>query len=231
MSTFPTIFEWLERFDFLRGWPAAYLVFLALAILTISWDWRIAILALAGQYLASSLLFADVLDPRLAMVKLLVGIFVCLSLYFTARQTGWGRMPPELEATEAVQWRRERQMRFGPYLSPGSLPFRFLLTLLAVVLLVALAGRPGYQLPAVTPPLNLAIYGLIGFGLLNIAVTSEPLRAGMGLLLILAGFELFYNTLEQSIVMLAFLAGVNLAVAVAVAYLTQARHALPALFD
>jgi hypothetical protein len=130
-----------------------------------------------------------------------------------------------------LQWRRERPLRFGPYLSPGSLPFRLLLTLLLVVVVIALSGRPGYQLPAAPPAVNLAVYALVALGLINAGLTGEPLRSGIGLLLVLSGFELFYNTLEQSIVMLAFLAGANLALALAVAYLTQARHALQALLD
>ena len=95
MLTFPTIFDWLERLDFLRGLPAAYLALLAAGILTVIWDWRVAILALVVQYFAVGLLYAEVLDPRLAIVKLLVGVFVCLILYFTARQVGWGTLPSE----------------------------------------------------------------------------------------------------------------------------------------
>ena len=231
MLTFPTIFDWLERLDFLRGLPAAYLALLAAGILTVIWDWRVAILALVVQYFAVGLLYAEVLDPRLAIVKLLVGVFVCLILYFTARQVGWGTLPPELSAVEAGQWQRERQLRFGPYLSPGSLPFRLLLVLLLIVVVLTLSGRPGYQLPAVPEAVNLAVYALVGLGLLNAGLTGEPLRSGIGLLMVLSGFELFYNPVEQSILMLAFLAGANLAVALAIAYLTQARHALPALMD
>lgn len=226
MPTFPTIFEWLERLDFLRGLPAAYLVLLAAGILTVIWDWRVAILALVGHYFAVGLLYAEVLDPRLAMVKLLVGVFVCLILYFTARQVGWGALPPDLSEEEALQWRGERRLRFGLYLSPGSLPFRLLLALLLIVVVVVLSRRPGYQLPAVPEAVNLAVYALVGLGLVNAGLTGEPLRSGIGLLLVLSGFELFYNTVEQSILMLAFLAGANLAVALAIAYLTQSRHAL-----
>jgi hypothetical protein len=231
MSTFPTIFDWLERLEFLRGLPAAYIALLAAAVVTILWDWRAALFALAVQYFAVGLLYVEVLDPRLAMVKFLVGVFVCLILYFTGRQVGWGAPPPDLSETETAQWQGDRQSRFGPYLSPESLPFRLLLALLLVVVILALSGRPGYQLPAVPASVNLAVYSLVGLGLMNAGLTSEPLRSGIGLLLVLSGFELFYNTLEQSIVMLAFLAGANLALALSVAYLTQARQALPALFE
>lgn len=231
MISLPTIFEWVERLAFLRGEPAAYLVLAAVALLTVIWDWRVTISALLVQYLASSLLYVDVLDPRLVIVKLFVGVFVCLILYFTARQTQWGRLPPDLSETEAAQLQRERRAGFANYLAPGGLPFRLLLALLIAVVLLSLAGRPGYQLPAVPPALNLAIYALVGFGLVNAGLTNEPFRSGIGLLLILTGAELFYNTLEQSIVMLSVLAGIHLLLAVVIAYLTQLQHALPALAD
>ena len=47
----------------------------------------------------------------------------------------------------------------------------------------------------------------------------------MGLFTFLIGFELYYSALEQSVAMLAALTGLNLALAVAIAYLTQARRA------
>lgn len=231
MSNFPTIFDWLERFTFLRGEPATYLVIAAAAIVIIVWDWRISLLALAFHYLVGGLLFADILDPRLTVIKIWVGLFACLILYFTARQTNWGRLPADITAAEAIQLRQERQLRFGPYLLPSSTPFRIFLTLMVVLVVATIAQQPGYHLPAVPDHLNLAIFGLLGLGLLGMSLTSEPLRAGMALLLFMTGFELFYNTLEQSIAMLALLAIANLVMALAVAYLTQARHALPAIFD
>lgn len=231
MASFPTIFDWLERLSFLRGMPAAYLILAAGALLTVFWDWRITIFALLVQYLASSLLYVEVLDPRLAIVKLFVGVFICLILYFTARQTAWGQAPIDLSEAEMMQLQQERRAGFGQFLTPASVPFRFLFALLVVVVLVSLSARAGYQLPAVPPALNLALYSLVGFGLVNAGLTSEPLRRGVGLLLVLSGAELFYNTLEQSIAMLAVLAGANLMVALAVSYLAQLQMALPVVSE
>lgn len=231
MTELPTIFDWLGRAEFMRGYPAAYLVLLLGVLIVALWDWRIALFALAVQYLANGLLFVDVLDPRLAVVKILVGWFVCLMLYITARQVNWGKLPQDVTPTEAVQLRQERQVRFGRFLLPTNTPFRIFLTLLVVVIILTLVQRPGYQLPAVPEHVNLAIYALAGLGLLGLSLTTEPLRAGMGLLMFLAGFELFYNALEQSIVTLVFLAVMNMVVTLAIAYLTQTRHALAAIFD
>ena len=232
--TIPTIFDLLERFSYLRGMPAATVVLLAAVIIVVLQDWRLSLLALAVQYLFAGLLFVDLLDPRLAIVKVLVGLFVCLILYLTARQVNWGRLPVDVTEDEVAQLNRERRLRVGATVLPTTTPFRIFLALMVALVVVTLAQRPGYQLPAVPESLgylHLAVYALAGLGLLALALTAEPLQAGMGLFMFLSGFELFYSALEQSIAMLAALAAVNLVVALVIAYLTQARHALPALLE
>jgi len=232
--TIPTLFDLLERFSYLRGAPAAYIVLLAAVIIIVVQDWRLSLLALAVQYLFAGLLFVDLLDPRLAIVKVLVGLFVCLILYLTARQVNWGRLPVDVTEEEVVRLNRERHLRVGAYVLPTTMPFRIFLALMMALVVVTLAQRPGYQLPAVPESLghlNLAVYALVGLGLLALALTAEPLQAGLGVFLFLSGFELFYSALEQSIAMLAALAAVNLVTVLVIAYLTQARHALPALID
>jgi hypothetical protein len=230
----PSIFEWIERLNFLRGMPAVFLVLIMALLITVAWDWRLTILALTGQYLLLGLLYIDVLDPRLAIIKLFAGFFVCLILYMTARQVNYGRLPVDVNAEEAVGLGLESRVRVGPYMLPTSMPFRFFAALLVLLAVWVLAQRPGFLLPAIPSELNhlnFAIYGLSGLGLLGLGLTADPLRAGLGIFLLLAGFELYYSVLEQSVAMLAALAAANLVLALVITYLTQARHALPALVD
>jgi hypothetical protein len=231
MGNFPTIFDLLERFDFLRGFPAAYLVLAAAVVVVVVGDWRVSVLALTLQYLLAGLLLVDVLDPRLAIIKLFIGLFICLIWYITARQVSWGRLPVDITKAEAVQLRDERQIRFGSFLLPTSLPFRLFLALMMALVVWVLAQRPEYRLPVVPEHINLAIFSLAGMGLLGASLTSEPLKAGMGLLMFLSGFELLYSALDQSAAMLALLSAVELAVTLVLAYLTQARHAFVAIVD
>lgn len=232
MIDFPTIFDLFARFDYLRGQPAANILLVTAVLVVLIWDWRLSVAALAVQYVMAGLLFADILDPRLAIIKVLVGLFICLIIYFTARQVSWGSVPEDVDADEIVAPRPGRQVRLGRFLVTVNFPARILLTAVMGGIVYLLATDPTYALPAVADPARtLAVYALTGFGLLGLSVTAEPLKAGMGLLMFMTGFELFFNGLEQSVALLAILAAGNLALAIAIAYLTQARHLLPAFID
>jgi hypothetical protein len=204
---------------------------LTAAVIVVVRDWRGSLFALLAQYLVAAVLFAEVLDPRLAIVKLFIGLFICLILYFTARQVRWGQLPEDVTEAEAVQLRQSRSIRFGPFLLPTNTPFRFLLVATVALAIWTVAQRPDYQLPLAAPHINLAVYALCGLGLLGVSLTSEPLKAGMGLITFFTGFELYYNVLEQSVAMLVMLAVANLLMALVIAYLVQARHTFLTLFD
>jgi hypothetical protein len=231
MIELPNIIQFLEFFDFLRGNPAAYLIMLTAALLLILRDWRWSVLFLAIQYLLAGLLFVDVLVPHLAFIKVLVGLFVCLILYVTARQVNWGRLPEDVTDEEAIQIRKERFVRLGTLVLPTDTPFRVFLGLIIGLATWAMAQRTDLLLPAVPEHFYLAIFALVGFGLVTLSLTGEPLMAGIGLLTFLTGAELFYSALEQSVAMLGLLGVANLAVALVIAYLTQARHDYRALLD
>jgi hypothetical protein len=228
----PTIFDLLHQLDFLRGLPAVYLVLLTAVLIVVAWDWRLALLSLASQYLLAGLLFVDLLDPRLVVVKVLNGFFICLILYMTARQVNWGRLPEDLTAAEMARVEPEPRVALGPLQIPVQAPLRLFLVMLLVLLIFTVGQRPFLQLPGIAEAqnhLNLAIFILVGIGLLGMAVTTAPLPAGMAALMFLTGFELFYHLLEQSIAMLTLLVVVNLVTALAIAYLTQRYHAWPIL--
>ena len=86
MGEFPTIFDLIARVEFLQGLPAAYMLFVTTFLIIVLRHWQVTLLLLAAQYIVAGLLFVDVLDPRLAVIKLLIGLFVTLILYITARQ-------------------------------------------------------------------------------------------------------------------------------------------------
>ena len=226
----PTIFDILDRLAFLRGMPAVALLLAVAFIAIVVRDMRPAVVAVLAHYLLAGFLFVDILDPRLAFVHALAGLFVTTILFITAWQTNWGRPPSGLTSREAARLGLSRTRRLGRLtISDRSL---LRLALAAVVVLVALwlMRSPGLLQPVVPAELAYlepAIIGLTGLGLVGLATSTDPLPGGVGLLIFLTGFSLFYGFLDQSLAMTVALVIAQFVVALAVAYLAQA-HYLPA---
>ncbi len=227
---FPTIFDLLDRVAFLRGSPSVVIVLVAAFVAVALWDMRLALPALLAHYLIAGLLFVDVLDPRLAVVYVLTGLFVTAMLLVTAWQVNWGRPPAGLTAGEAARLGLPRRRRLGRFHVSDRWLLR--LGLAAFVLAASLWAGQTAALPLSVVPEGLtyiepAIIGLVGLGLVGLATTTEPLHAGIGLLLLLTGFSLFYGFLDQSLAMTIALVVVQFTVALVAGYLAQARY-LPA---
>lgn len=231
MSGFPTIYDFLEYLGFVRGFPAAIIVLLTASFILIVRDWRWSLLAILIQYLIVGLLFADVLAPHLSFMKVVIGIFICLTLYVTARQVNWGLLPEDVTREEALRLGKLRILRFGPYMLPTDTPFRIFLALVVIVSVWTLTNRPSFHLPVVPHNVNFAILVMIGMGLVTLSATSEPYKAGLGVLTFITGFELFYSAVDQSLNSLLIFAITNIAITLVVTYLAQLRHLFPALYD
>lgn len=209
----PTLAELLARLSFISVTTAAFGVLVTAEVLIVIQDWRLSLLALAAQYVFVGLLLTRVLVPELAALKALIGLIICPVLYVTAVRVRWGQ--PGAGANGQPGWRL-----------PTSEPFRLVAALMGALVTYNLATRPGLTLPEVQDPaINLACFALMGLGLLALGLTEEPLKAGMGLLTFMSGFELFYAGLEQSLLVIGLLGLVNLLIALGVAYLASARAA------
>jgi hypothetical protein len=71
----------------------------------------------------------------------------------------------------------------------------------------------------ISTPIRWGSFILIGIGLLQLSLSSNPLRVIIGLLTALSGFEILYAVIESSILVMGLLAGVNLGLALVGAYL------------
>lgn len=60
---------------------------------------------------------------------------------------------------------------------------------------------------------------LIGIGLLQLGMTTQPVFVAIGLLTFLSGFEVLYSALEESVLLAGLMAVVNLGIALAGSYL------------
>jgi hypothetical protein len=203
----PTLPEVLAKLSFLTTTPAIVGLVITASLIVVIRDWRFLLAALLGQYVLAGLLLTRLIQPRVAVTKVLIGALVCVILYLTAR----------LVDSE----RGEGLPRGGASLA--DLVFRLLATLFVGVAVYSLSRR--YPLPGVPSDIGSACYWLASLGLLVLMLTDEPLKAGMGLLTLITGFELFYSALERSLSVAGFLGIANFLIALAIAYLTAASEA------
>lgn len=209
-----TLSEVIARLSFLTASPAVVGLVVTASLIIVVRDWRVSLAALLAQYLLVGFLLTRLITPEVATVKTLIGALICPILYLTARRVRWGRQRSKDEVST---------LPTGWEVFPVGLPFR----LLAVVLigLVASSLLNSYPLPEVPRDIGFACYWLALMGLLAMILTAEPLKAGLGLLTFMAGFELFYAALESSLSVVGFLGIVNLFMALAMAYLASVREA------
>jgi len=192
---------------------------IAAGLVVILVNWRLLILALGVQYLLLGLMLTRAVPLELAAVKALVGIIICPVLYITARRVKWGRLDEDEETEED-----KPHSRLGWLISPG-LPMRLIVTLLGVVLSLSLALRNPLPIagdPITSRDLTIGIFSLLLLGLLNAALNENPLKTGLGVLTMLAGFELFYTVIEPTLTIVGLLGLTNLIIALAISYLTTA---------
>jgi hypothetical protein len=97
----------------------------------------------------------------------------------------------------------------------------FRLVALAWAVLVAFGLWSAYPLGTIPGSLALSAYVLIAVGATLALIGADPLRMGVGVLLLLSGFEGVYLTLETGLVALALLGIVEILVALAVSYGTE----------
>lgn len=237
----PTIFDILDRLAWLRGAPAVAVVLLAAAVAVGVWDVGLArrgraaglsfaplaFPALLLVYLVGGLLLVDVLDPRLAVVYVFIGLVIAVIVLITGAQIRWGRPPSGLDDADRARLGLPRTRTAGPLLFSDRALLRLVLALVALAGALWLARTPGTLLAFVPEEkgyLEAAVFGLAGLGLVGLATSSEPLPAGVGLLLFLFAFALYYGLVDSSITMVVALVGLQLAAVLVAAYLAQARH-------
>ena len=179
--------------------PVVFLVSLTGIILLVSPDWRVSIAALAVQYFGVFVLVAMSWPLEMAIVKLVTGWMVCAVLAL-AKTGAPGRYIEEQGTIMIVL-------------------FRLLAAGLVGLVVASTAPRILVWIPEITIEQLLGGWVLIGLGLLHLGLTSSALRVTLGLLTVLAGFEILYAAVETSVLVAGLLAAVSLGLALAGAYL------------
>jgi hypothetical protein len=194
--------------------PALIALTVGAGLLVVVTDWRLSFAALLVVYAGMTIVLSPLVLLEVAGAKFLVGALVVAILALTGAQLKFGRA----EVGEAP--------RPPTMATPTNLPFRLAAALMAGAAAWYVAAQPNFKLPGLDtlPAVNSASFLLMTLGLLNIGLTEEPINAGMGLLVLLLGFELFYAAVEPSLAVMALLVGVEFAIALAVSYLALVAH-------
>jgi hypothetical protein len=179
---------------------AIFLVTLtALLLLTIR-DWRWGILALAVQYVGVIVLVALSWPLEIALVKIVAGWMAGAVLGLAMANA------PEMWRGEEHSW-------------PSGRLFRLLTAGLTWLVVISLVPRITSWVPGIDRSVAWGGLTLISFGLLHLALTTQPLRVALGLLTLLSGFEILYAAVQTSTLVAGLLATVNIAIALTGAYL------------
>ena len=190
----------------------------AAALLVVLVNWRLLIVALGAQYILIGLMLTRVVPIELAAVKALVGVMICPVLYITARRVHWGQSEDDQDVPPRPR------TRLDWLIAPG-LPVRAIVAGLALALSVSLATRSPLGITGdqvLSLDLTIGTYCVMLLGLMNAALAENPLKVGLGLLSIIAGFELFFTAIEPTLTIVGLLGLVNLILALAISYLTTA---------
>lgn len=179
--------------------PAAIFLSLTGFLLLISSDWRVSVLILAVQYGGVFVLVAQSWSVEMAVVKLVAGWMAGAVLGMALVSIPEGSF-------------------IFRQLNLSGIIFRLLLAVLVVLVMVSLAPQLARWVPGVAP---VQAYGgafLIGLGLVHLGLTARPLGVILGLLTVFSGFEIWYASVETSILVSGLLAGINLGLALVGAY-------------
>jgi hypothetical protein len=177
--------------------PAFILLVVCSIGILVSRDWRYVLMYFAALYLGVFGLVGVSWPFGLAGVKLVVGWMSGAILGTT--QIG------KKGLDEDKSWLAARI-------------FRFFAAGLIILLVLSFSPKLTAWLPNTSLPVAQGSLILIGMGLLHLGMTSRPFRVTIGLLTVLAGFEILYASVESSLLVTGLLAGINLGLAMLGSY-------------
>jgi hypothetical protein len=182
------------------NWTALLITLMTSVGLLLQRDWRVGLGLLATQYLSIFWLVQTHWPVSMAAGKLVTGWMACAVLGMAQLNNS------NTEESEAA-WPQGRLFRL--FTAGIIISATFGLSLRA-------SNWLGLSLPVAWGSLLLA-----GMGLLHLGISAQPFRVVLGLLTVLAGFEILYAAVESSTLVAALLSAINLCLALAGAYLVS----------
>lgn len=186
------------------SWAVIFVIIVTSVSILLVRDWRQLIILLSLQYIGVFVLSLQHLPLGMATVKIIAG-------WMSAAILGMTRSSLEDEEDAGTL----PQGRFFRLIAAG------------VVGLIAAVGAPLVDPMMADAGITVSAGSLllIGMGLLHLGVTDEAMRVTIGLMTILSGFEILYAAVENSILVAALLAVINLGLALVGSYLMIASNA------
>jgi len=213
----------LGELSHLSALPGFLGLLITASVIAIVREWRFALWALLIQYILVGLLHLRLLAPELALIRVLSGVLVCPMLYWAARWVESERIhKAELERRERAAKEGEVPLPPLPWpIQPTNWGFRLLSILLLSLVLYSVYRR--FPLPNIAADIAPSCLWLAMIGLFVLILTPEPLPAGMGLLTLVAGFGLYYDTLSPGLAGVGLMATIDLVMGLAISYLITVR--------
>lgn len=187
------------------AWIAVVVIVITSIGLLLVRDWRWSIILLAIQYLGMFVLTLQHWPLGMASVKVVAGWMAASILGMT--RSGLSNEDSDEESIWPRGW-------------------LFRLFAAAIILLIVAVVTPSVDTimaDAGFPVTNGSLL-LIGMGLLQLGLTARVLPVTIGLMTVLAGFEILYSSVEGSVLVAALLAVINLGLALVGSYLMIASN-------
>jgi hypothetical protein len=198
----------------------AGIVLILLSLLLALENRRFGSLVLLAQYTLFSLLLAPHLYQLVVLARMALALGICSILYITASRVqrhiathratslSLGSASPVAEPTTVRTTRKTVRAFFNlPALALGGL--------------LAYSVWRAYPMSLVPPTFSLASYWVIGIGLVTALVSGDPLRRGLGLLMIVSGCESLYLSVEQGLLVIGLLSIIDVMLALAIVYTAE----------
>jgi hypothetical protein len=196
---------------------AVVLVFFSSLGLLIITNWRWSIVVLTFQYVGLFVLVSQSWPVTLALVKLVAGWMAgaIIGLALSNRDIEY-----QIGARGVFQSGLKKKERFFS----SYRVFRLFIAGMVGLIILALAPYINKFLPEIKLEQSVGALFLMGFGILQLSLTTDLLLVILGLLTTLSGFEIIYADIESSSLVTALLATVTLGIALLGAYLLSIGH-------
>ncbi len=176
-------------------------------------DWRLALFALAAQYVLLALLLTRIVQPQVATVRVIAGGLAAAILYLTMRRR-------DEESRAARRGRMDGEIAQAASPIPVfivSFAFRMSAVALVAVTLVGFAGSMTFL--DLAPYVLFSSLWLMAIGIVAAMFSRDVLRLGIGILVFTGGFSILDTAVEGSLFLYGLLNIADLLIAVVVAHL------------